>query len=351
MDNITPTKPTATSSVDLDDARRAYSPKTNPETIWKNYEYDMQRFLEHSSAHVINQDSVALSSWLVSAFHGVEKGLTMETAKEGFALRKIPPMMAAIRELERTGHASYATRGARGCLQAYVRFNDTHGLKIPDQYEADVRDFVAQMEEETYPGGAIALSRAQIEAATDFDYDAFSQTRCSLRQYTGAPVDPKQLENAVRQAIKSPRSCNREMRRLRVVYDPEMRDHLLSFHSGNRGFGHKLGAVLVISVDLREFDMVGERNQGWIDGGIFAMSLVMALHANRLGSCMLNWSQDCDQDRHLRQAFDIPDHEAIVTFLGVGQMPETFEVAASPSPNVSDVMSLLRPREPRGEAT
>jgi hypothetical protein len=28
--------------------------------------------------------------------------------------------------------------------------------------------------------------------------------------------------------------------------------------------------------------MVGERNQGWSDGGIFAMSLVMALHANPL---------------------------------------------------------------------
>lgn len=105
-----------------------------------------------------------------------------------------------------------------------------------------------------------------------------------------------------------------------------------------------MGAVLVISVDLREFDMVGERNQGWVDGAIFAMSLVMALHANRLGSCMLNWSQDCERDKRLREAFDIPDHEAIVTFLGVGQMPETFEVAASPSPDVSEVMSLLRAR-------
>lgn len=344
MTHIPHTIPTPPVPVDLDQARLAYSPKSTPDEIRKNYEYDMERFLKHASAHTLSQDPVALSSWLVSAFHGVEKGLTMETAKEGFALRKIPPMMAAIQQLESQGHESYATRGARGCLQAYVQFNDRLGLKIPAEYEAGLRAFVARQAPETYPGGAISLSRAQIGAATGFDYDAFIRTRSSLRHFTGEPVDPETLENAVRQALKSPRSCNREMRRLRVVYDPDLRDHLLSFHSGNRGFGHRLGAVLVLSVDLREFDMVGERNQGWIDGGIFAMSLVMALHANRLGSCMLNWSQDCEQDKRLRAAFDIPDHEAIVTFLGVGQMPETFQVAASPSPEVSGVMSLLRRR-------
>lgn len=329
---------------DLTEARRQYSPKSNPDEIIENYGYDMARYLAHSSTHIINMDPVALSSWLVSAFHGIEKGLTMETAKEGFGLRKIRPMIAAIRELERTGHGGYATEGARGALQSYVRFNDERGLKIPDEFENEVRAFVDAMGFSSFPGGAIAFSRDQIAAATDFDYDAFIQTRCSLRQYTGAPVPPETLENAVRQAIKSPRSCNREMRRVRVVYDPEIRDQLLSYHSGNRGFGHRLGAVLVISVDLREFDMVGERNQGWIDGGIFAMSLVMALHANRLGTCMLNWSVDCEQDKRLRAAFDIPDHEAIVTFLGVGQMPETYEVAASPSPEVREILSELKPR-------
>lgn len=330
--------------VDLDEVRRAYSPKADPVEIKRNYDYDMERYLKHSSTYILNADPLALSSWLVSAFHGVEKGMTMEAGKEGFARKKIPSMMAAIRQLENTGHASYATEGARGCLQAYVSFNDDLGMKIPDEYESEVRAFVAGMKQEEFPGGSISLGRAQIEAATDFDYDAFTQTRCSLRQFTGEAVDPNVLENAVRQALKSPRSCNREMRRVHAVYDPEMRDELLTYHSGNRGFGHRLGAVLVIASDLREFDMVGERNQGWIDGGIFAMSLVLALHANRLGSCMLNWSVDCEQDKRLRDAFDIPDHEAVITFLGVGQMLETFDVCASPSPNVEDVMSVLERR-------
>lgn len=82
MDQITEPSPYPISPVDLDAVRRAYSPKSDLDEIRKNYDYDMQRFLEHSSTHVINQDTVALSSWLVSAFYGVEKGLIMEAAKK-----------------------------------------------------------------------------------------------------------------------------------------------------------------------------------------------------------------------------------------------------------------------------
>ena len=56
---------------------------------------------------------------------------------------------------------------------------------------------------------------------------------------------------------------------------------------------------------------------------------------------MLNWSQDCEQDKRLRETFTIPEHESIITFLGVGHIPEAFEVAASPPPSVDEVMSVI----------
>jgi hypothetical protein len=59
---------------------------------------------------------------------------------------------------------------------------------------------------------------------------------------------------------------------------------------------------------------------------------------------MLNWSEDCHQDRRLREAFRIPNHEVVITFVGVGQMPESFEVCASPSPDVDEVLSELSVR-------
>lgn len=330
--------------VDLMKARWEYTAKADLAEAKRNYEYDMRRYLRYSSTLDVSPDPVALAAYLTSAYHGVEKGLAMEDTRAGFGLNKIRPILAAIVELERMGEARFASEGARGCIQSYVRYHDDRGLPLPAELEGELRPFVADMEGKTFPGGATPWTRKDIEEATNFDYARFIQTRSSVRHFTGEPVAPELIENAVRIAIKSPKVCNREMRRVRVAYDPELRNHLLSYHNGNRGFGHKMGAVMVVTVDLREFDMIGERNQGWIDGGLFAMSLVYALHAARLGTCMLNWSEDCEQDMRLREAFVIPDYEDVITFIGAGHLPEKFEVAASPPPDVDRVLSLISRR-------
>lgn len=330
--------------VDLTEARRNYTPKSDLDEAKRNYDYDMRRYLRYSSALDISPDPVALAAYLTSAYHAVEKGLAMEDTRAGFGRDKIRPILAAIVELERMGEARFASEGARGCIQSYVRYHDDRGLALPAEFEDELREFVAEMEGKSFPGGATAWTRKDIEDATNFDYARFIQTRSSVRHYTGEPVAPEVVENAVRLAIKSPKVCNREMRRVHVAYEPELRNHLLSYHNGNRGFGHKMGVVMVVTVDLREFDIIGERNQGWIDGGLFAMSLVYALHAAGLGTCMLNWSEDCDRDMQLREAFAIPDYEDVITFIGAGHLPEDFEVAASPAPDIDRVLSLISPR-------
>ncbi|WP_051252105.1 nitroreductase family protein [Rhizobium etli] len=307
----------------------------------RNYDYDLERFLKHSSARDFNLDPIGLESFLTSAYHAIEKGLAMEFPRPGFAERHIPLIMAAVSELERGGHVCFATRGARGCLQAYVRFHDTHGFPLPAHLEQHLRTFVAETHGQTFPGGSVKLTLKDIEKATDFDYAGFVRTRYSVRHFTGESVSPDAVRRAVDLAIKTPRTCNREMRRVYAVYEPNMRDHLLTFHDGNRGFGHKLGAVLIVAADLRELYEIHERNQAWIDGGLFAMSLLYALHAARLGTCMLNWSVDCEQDQLLRKEFNIADYEVIVTFIGVGHLKDNFEVAASPAPSVDDILSVL----------
>lgn len=320
--------------------------RASTEVAERNYRYDLEKFGKHSSAVETNPDPVALAAALTSAYHSVEKGLAMEATRAGFAAPKIEFMLKSIAALEQAGHAGLATRGARGCLQSYVRFHDDRNLALPGHLDAELRSFVNAMDRQ-YPGGSISVTREEIRKATDFDYDKFVRTRHSVRHFTGESVSPDVIRKAVGQAIKTPRTCNREMRRVYAAYDGPLRDHLLTFQRGNVGFGHKLGAVLIVTVDLREFDMIGERNQCWTDGGLFAMSLVFALHAAGLGTCMLNWSADCDQDRALRAEFNIPDHEVVITMLGVGQVPEKFEVAASPAPTADEILSLVSMRNPK----
>lgn len=326
-------------------ARHDYNPMVGLAEIRRNFEYDLQKFVAHSSACELNPAPIALASFLASAAHNLEKGLAIETPRAGFGASKIPGVLLAVSELERLGRKGFITDGARGCIREYVEHHDELGLPLPEDLEAELRRFAEESGSDDLPGGSVTLTRDEVVAAVSVDWARFVGTRWSVRHFTGEPVTPSQVEHATTISLKTPRTCNRETRRVYTAYDRELREELLGYHLGNRGFGHALGVVLVVTVDLREFDMVGERNQAWIEGGMFTMSLVYSLHAEGLGTCVLNWSVDCDQDRAIRERFVIPDYEVIIALVGAGHLPEAIQVAASPGPKVGQVLRQLRRRD------
>lgn len=138
-----------------------------------------------------------------------------------------------------------------------------------------------------------------------FDYTHLVQTRHSIRRYTGESSAPERNQTSGRpRSLLSPIGQSPDKGRLRR-FRPRAPRHMMIYQYRNNGFRHKLGAVLVITTDLREFDIMGERNQAWIDGGLFTMALTFALHAESLGTCMLNWAADKEQDKTLRCALPL----------------------------------------------
>ena len=114
-----------------------------------------------------------------------------------------------------------------------------------------------------------------------------------------------------------------------VYLAEEDKKQVLSCQGGNAGFGETVKGVLVVTTDTSRFFSVGERNQCWIDGGLFSMSLVYALHSLGLGSCCLNWSVEKDTDQKLRRITGIPQSEVVIMMIGVGHLPEKLVVARS----------------------
>lgn len=327
---------------DLADARGA-SARIDVETAHANYNYDEARYLKHSSTIKINPDPVALKAFLVLAEHAIEKGLAIESPRPGFGSEKIHSIILAVTELERSGHSDEAVVAARACLKQYLELHDNRKWSLAPELDSTIREFLAQKPCGS-SGGTIPLTRTDVEQATSFDYDRFIFSRHSVRHFTGEPIARETIRDAVRLAIKSPRVCNREARHVYVALDPEVRSKLLTYHHGHAGFDEKLGAVFVVTVDVRHYHMIGERNQGWIDGGLFAMSLCYALHSKGLGTCMMNWSEPCSQDIKLREAFEIPDNEIVITFLGAGHIPPKIDVAYSMPPDVDEVLSDIQER-------
>ncbi|MBT9494513.1 MAG: nitroreductase family protein [Paucibacter sp.] len=170
----------------------------------------------------------------------------------------------------------------------------------------------------------------------------FFAQRYSVRQFDPAAVVEEQLiEQAVRMAQKTPSVCNRESGTVFAVRDKARMNKLLALQNGNRGFGDQAGLLMIITSRQDTFLSPGERYQAWIDGGLFAMSLIYALHSLGLGSCCLNWSVEPEADLALKAASGIPADHAVIMMLAVGHLPEQFRVASSPRRPLTDVLHYL----------
>ena len=83
-----------------------------------------------------------------------------------------------------------------------------------------------------------------------------------------------------------------------------------------------------------------EHNCVYVDGGIYVMNLLYALHYYHIGACTLNWSVTPDTDHELKKILAIDETEAVVALIAIGHVPNEFKVAASHRLNVSSIMVM-----------
>jgi len=229
---------------------------------------------------------------------------------------------------------------AVGALFEYVQFNKTHGSLDPllDERIHRLSTHESPGRGSSRRGGTELVYRDDILRAAQMDLTRFFESRHSVRQFSPEPVPEEMLERAILMARNSPSVCNRQSFRVYAYTDPDQRKRVLKCQKGNAGFGEEIPLALIVSCDLQTFFSVGERNQCWIDGGLFSMSLVYALHSLGLGTICLNWCAEKDLDRELHLVAEIPESEVIIMLMGAGFLPATLRVAQSPRRSLDKVL-------------
>ena len=178
--------------------------------------------------------------------------------------------------------------------------------------------------------GCRILSRDAILSCSSISARPFFSSRHSIRCFDASqPASLATIHDAISLAIHTPSVCNRQTWRVLICESEEARLAALALQNGNKGFGHLASHVLIVASDRACFASIGERNQPWIEAGLFSMSLVYALHALGLGTCCLNWSVDNQRDAELKKALTIPESYAIAMMIAVGSLPSEISVAES----------------------
>jgi len=101
---------------------------------------------------------------------------------------------------------------------------------------------------------------------------------------------------------------------------------VLELQNGNRGFGHLTNILMVITSNISLFTN-NEKNEPFLNAGLFSMTLLYALHFNMVGACLLNWAVTESNDKKLRELLKIPENEQIVVLIACGYLPDEFKIA------------------------
>ncbi|MGK9051505.1 nitroreductase family protein [Neorhizobium petrolearium] len=308
--------------------------------LWlaRNSLYDFHRYRKSSFIDgVRSRENLEAHIRLLS--HMLEYGLALSDPRAGFGMDKVRVLAGELSHYLTAYRRDATTDNGIGVLSAYIDYNAGQGADVSEA--RSLLDGLLRIDAAGAPctAGSEEVSAEAIRAAASIDFARFMGARHSVRQYHRArPVEREKIERAVAAAQQSPSSCNRQTAKVLAFTHKASIARVLSHHNGNRGFGDQLGGVFVVVVDLRNWNTIGERNQGWVDGGMFAMTLALGLHAEGLGACMLNWSADMNEDRRLRKLLGLDDTQIIITLIGFGHMVERFRVPVSRRRPISQIL-------------
>lgn len=308
--------------------------------ILSGYLHDLRRYVRHSSVVHYDDSEDKLRALITAEYHMIEKGLSLPEPRHGFGKEVLARLVGHIDDcLRRYGPRDYLSIPI-SAIGAYLAFHEKHNCeltKLNANYERLLM-LNASAAACCEPGGVRVMRREEIISAIDSVKSSFFENRYSCRQYSDEPVTAEQIEAAVRVAQKSPCVCNRQSGRVYVFTEAEDIQKVLALEGGARGFSSVVKVLFCVAVDMRNFNGVGERYQCWIDGSMFAMSLVYGLHMQGIGSCCLNWSKASQLDLAMHALIGIPDHENIIMFIAAGHLPEEFAVAKSVRKSLTEVL-------------
>jgi nitroreductase len=307
--------------------------------ISQNYKFYKEGFLDYRRYFIFSYKRSKmehLESDIVRLYHVLEKGLSMTEFRPRFGQTVVEDLILKLKSFELLwkGLDSPQIMAAKSSLKNYLIRHQT--LRV------DISDFLKPEDISQFESVPTELSGVRpYEKQSDNELNIFLKilrSRTSLRSFDHNRIPAQNvIRKVVEAALSAPSVCNRQTARI-YAYTGEAAQRILSMQNGCRGFRQNIPLVMVVTCDMRYFVGSIERYQPWIDGGIFGMSLLLALHGYGLGAVPLNWAVTNERDRELRKVGKIRDHDRIIMLVGCGYPQENAFVTASPRRSAENVL-------------
>lgn len=304
------------------------------------YRYDCWRFLTYSGINGRITEGTVLAQ-IIMRYHVLEKGLTMPNRHLAFGKDHVRALMRLIPSfILRFGAENAQVRHAIGVLREYYGLHLAANYNFSEdcQYWKDLCEFISY-HSDVKKACQKHMARSEFYAAAEASFPSFARSRHCVRNYTDAAVPMQRIRDAVELALTAPSACNRQYCKVHCISDAKTKERLLEIQGGNRGFGHLADKVLVLTASLEGVFSPEERNDVFVNGGMFLMNLCYALHYFQIAHCILTWAKNIECDKYARALIgaNLKGHETIIALLSCGEAPDEFDLAASPRKPIKEV--------------
>lgn len=290
---------------------------------------DRKRFLK-AYAKSNSKDVQNIKSLMIFYGHSIEKGLSRENPRVGFGKKIMLSLLEQMKRYDELGFdkGDVCFINAASIVNEYFTFHakkNSDIAYIPKKFNLIIEE-IGLIKSQL--GGVRKIISMEKVSKKKMNFKALASSRCSIRDFDDTNLDMNLVREAIEIASKSPSVCNRQSARIYIITDKEKIEQILKIQGGFNGYTPPPCLILVTS-DIRCFIDVSERNQPYIDGGIFSMSLVYALEYQGFATCILNAMLDSKKMKITKDLLGIQNSENLILYISVGNSKNDYTVPRS----------------------
>ncbi|MBY8908372.1 nitroreductase family protein [Salinicoccus roseus] len=320
--------------------KKAINKVFNTYMLLSYYYGDFNRYSK--SAYFMNEKSNKnkLRAKITINYHSIEKGLSHKNPRLGFGQQPMNLLLKSLSEYKKLGYSTQDIRYQTGIstIQEYIELHKENNFEVS---ELENKFNQLRVTERYNNGGALSYKKEKILEKRLSNFAILAKNRVSVREFSEDPVNIDDINEALDIAMKTPSVCNRQPWKVFVIKNKETKNKVLNIQGGFRGFGENVDTLLVLCSDNYNLSGPTERNQGFIDTGMFSMSLAYALEYKGLATCFLNAALNKKKDKAIRTLLNIQDNHNIVLFIAVGNYPDYFKAPKSQRDDFKEIVEYV----------
>jgi nitroreductase len=301
---------------------------------------DAKLYYKHSM--VFKKDSFnKIESEIVLYYHALEKGFLHENIRFKFAQYRVELLINLLQRtdvIEKYKNTQIAAAYLVMCR--YYEFHDKNSVDISGYYKKEVYTKFKNLSQ-LKADSIINHTNENYFNEVDNSFPAFSKSRKSVRTFTGENIPMNIIEKVIDLAKGAPSVCNRQPTKVYYISDKKSIDRILDIQQGLNGYYDGITQLMVVVSDRNYFYTVGERNQLYIDGGIFVMNLLYSLHYYKIGACPAHWGHNFQKDKEIQKEIGLKDSEKVICLIPIGIPVESFKTCLSMRRSSDEILKVI----------